>query len=155
MAETVELWRRNCQVISSLAEMITEENKHLKPSEDGMPLDGQLAHIVGTRKYWLGFADEGRASSLRWMDKDDPYTITGSLDEIRAELAKSAIALEDAVRAHESGRFGRHSDADAFLTYLIWHEGYHYGLITTALRVAGQGLSDEWEGRNAWGVMRG
>jgi hypothetical protein len=37
---------------------------------------------------------------------------------------------------------------------MIWHEGWHVGLIFLALRLAGEEPKQEWEEANVWGEWR-
>jgi hypothetical protein len=37
---------------------------------------------------------------------------------------------------------------------MVWHEGYHAGLILLALRNAGQEPTEEWDEYNIWALWR-
>jgi hypothetical protein len=37
---------------------------------------------------------------------------------------------------------------------MVWHDGWHVGLIFLALRLNGQEPREEWEEPNVWGLWR-
>ena len=41
-----------------------------------------------------------------------------------------------------------------FLQHMVWHDGWHVGLIFLALRLNGQEPPEEWEEPNVWGQWR-
>jgi|GEM_PF-4118545 len=84
-----------------------------------------------------------------------PYGV--SLDLIREQLALSALAVDDALEqglAH-AGPFSPYDHAIYFLQHLVWHEGYHAGLLLLALRNVGREPSEMWQEQHIWELWRG
>jgi len=152
----LDSWVRQAKIVDGVAERITERNKHAKPSPDGMPLYEQLAHIHKVRHYFLGQLDADLAKTLPnayrsgWSDPVD------DLDAVRGMLQESAAAVRLAVgKALESGgEAGWYSNPILYLQHMIWHEGWHVGLIFLGLRLNGDEPPEEWEEANVWGQWR-
>ncbi len=45
----LDSWDRQCRIVESVSSLVQEENRHLKPSPDGWPLDHHLAHMHKVR----------------------------------------------------------------------------------------------------------
>jgi uncharacterized damage-inducible protein DinB len=153
----LESWDRQARIVKAVAERVDESNKNAKPSEDGMPLYEQLAHIHLVRRFWLSQLDSERAAALGksylkgWQDPID------DLDQIRLLLDESALAIRQVMQgALETGEqeMGGYDHPVLFLQHMIWHEGWHVGLILLGLRLAGQEPPEEWEEANVWGEWR-
>lgn len=155
----VDSWRRQAAMIEALAERVHEGNRFVRPSEDGMALDMQLAHIHQCRRGWLraispevvdGFLPAVDVVGEEWVPLKD-------LGAIRSRLKDSAAAVErvflDGMSAG-GGRVGPYENPLLFLQHMIWHEGWHAGLIMTALRAAGEEPPEEWEELTIWGKWR-
>jgi uncharacterized damage-inducible protein DinB len=156
----LESWDRQAKIIDNLFELVNEGNKGAKPSEDGMPIFEQFAHIHNTRRFWLSKTDpsflEGYGKSYVQVSEDD-WEPVQDLGELRALLKASARAVGGATeKAVEGGTkpFGGYDDPVFFLQHMLWHEGYHFALISLALRLAGDEPAEEWEERNVWGLWR-
>ncbi len=37
---------------------------------------------------------------------------------------------------------------------MVWHEGWHAGIILLALRLNGREPAEQWEETNLWGIWR-
>lgn len=153
----LESWDRQCRIVAAVAGRIDESNRKAKPSEDGWPLDYQLAHIHKVRHYWLSQFAPARAAAM-----DDAFggtwdTPIQDLDEIRSLLAQSAIAVREAVRdalSDGAGPRGGYDHPVLFLQHMVWHDGWHVGLIMLGLRLAGQEPPEEWEEGHIWSEWR-
>lgn len=51
-------------------------------------------------------------------------------------------------------QFGWYDNPVLFIQHMVWHEGWHIGLIFLALRLAGQEIPEEWEETKVWGEWR-
>lgn len=153
----LESWDRQRRIVAAVASRVDESNRKAKPSADGWPLDHQLAHIQGVRREWLSqFAPE-RGAVLGESFVDGWKTPIGDLGAIKAQLDESGKAIREAVRealANGAAPSGGYDHPVLFLQHMVWHEGWHVGLILLALRLAGQEPSDEWEEANVWGEWR-
>jgi uncharacterized damage-inducible protein DinB len=156
----LDSWDRQCQIIDNLFELVTEDNKQAKPSEDGMPIVEQFAHIHNTRRFWLSQTDptflEGYGKSYVQV-ADDDWQPVQDLAQMRSLLKASAKAVRSATeKAVRDGKaqFGGYDHPVYFLQHMVWHEGYHFALISLALRLSGNEPSEEWEGANVWGLWR-
>ena len=49
----LDSWDRQAKIIDNLFDLVTEDLKNAKPSEDGMPIYEQFAHVHNTRRFWL------------------------------------------------------------------------------------------------------
>jgi len=147
----LDSWERQTRIVNAVAGRITEENRHALPSPDGKPLDRQLAHIHGVRLGWLSQASPKHADGLSMIEWD------GDLDGVRAALARSGEAIGAAMRellASGAEKAGPYDHPVLFLQHMIWHEGWHVGLIMLGLRLAGQEPPEEWEEAHVWGEWR-
>ncbi len=156
----LDSWDRQCQIVDSVASLIDEANRHVKPSEDGMSLDRQLAHMHGVRRFFLSQVAPKYAKGLVTASADSEGTPLADLDAIKACLVASGKAVREAVsEAIEKGGpiASEHVVYDnpvLFLQHMVWHDGWHVGLIFLALRLNGQEPPEEWEEPNVWGRWR-
>lgn len=156
----MESWDKQAQIMTNLASLVTEENKGLKPSDDGMDLEMQLAHVHSTRRYWLSqFSPEHleMSSPVReWTG--DGWKMIADLEEVKKQLALSAKQVSAAVSDHlkpgaEPG--GQYENPVMYLQHMVWHEGWHAGLIMLGLRLGGLEPAEEWEDPKIWQLWRG
>lgn len=159
-AALLDSWDRQCRIVDSVNSLIDEGNRHVKPSEDGMALDSQLAHMHGTRRYFLSQVAPEHATDIASGYADNEGTPLTDLDAIKACLAASGKAVREAVQegiekgGPMQGGHVVYDNAVLFLQHLVWHEGWHIGLIFLALRLNGQEPPEEWEEPNVWGLWR-
>lgn len=160
MDQLFDAYLRNQKMINNLAAFVTEENRHVKPSEDGMALDEQLAHLQNTRRFWLSSTGSTELDAIgrnyRQVSEDNWVPID-SLDEMRSNLDKSAQAVINLTRRllDEGATIcGAYDHPLYFLQHMVWHDGYHFALIHLALRNAGVEISEDWEEANVWGLWR-
>jgi uncharacterized damage-inducible protein DinB len=155
----LESWDRQAQIIANIASRIDASNRHAKASDDGWPIDEQLAHIHESRYYWLTKVapDQAKALGDVYIQIGDEWKAIEDLDEIKRQVGLSSIAVRIAVAgALDAGvtQFGPYTHSIMFLQHMLWHEGYHFALIVLALRNAGQEPPEEWEDENVWGIWR-
>lgn len=156
----LDSWDRQCQIVSSVATLIDEANRQVKPSEDGMSLDAQLSHMHGVRRFFLSQVAPKHAEGLVTAYADKEGTPLGDLDAIKACLQASGKAVRDAVEeglAKGGPMASEHVTYDnpvLLLQHMVWHDGWHVGLIFLALRLNGQEPPEEWEDPNVWGRWR-
>jgi uncharacterized damage-inducible protein DinB len=168
----LESWERQSQILLNLAGQVTEPLQNAKSSDDGMEIIQHLCHIHGCRSEWLGTispAHQARLGSVgQWSKRSDNadnpeqseqwvFTVTASWEEILQQLVVSSEAIRDAVReaiAEGKMKVGPYDHPVFFLQHMVWHEGYHVGLIMLALRLAGAEPAETWEEQNIWGLWR-
>lgn len=157
----LDSWDRQCRIIDAVVTRIDEGNRKAKPSEDGMSLDAQLAHMHSTRKYFLSEVAPEQAAGLASAYADRQGTPVADLQAIKDCLNASGIAIRNAVAdgfAKGGGPLkGEHAVYDnpiLLMQHMVWHEGWHIGLIFLALRLNGQEPPEEWEEPNVWGQWR-
>ncbi|MBX3095898.1 MAG: hypothetical protein KF812_03470 [Fimbriimonadaceae bacterium] len=155
----LESWDRQAKIIDSLAGLVNETNRKAKPSSDGWTLDYQLAHIHEVRYWWLSKCMPELAKTLgdALMDDGAMGVPIEDLDEIRRQLTVSERAVREATEAglKSGGKFGPYDNAVLFMQHMVWHEGYHAGLILLGLRLAGEDPSEEWCESHIWELWRG
>lgn len=156
----LESWDRQSAILDAVASLINQNNRGAKPSDDGWPLDAQLAHMHGTRCYFLSQVAPDLADGLPSAFIQDTRTPHPDLGHIRSCLAASSLAIKVAVaRGLEQGGplSGGHVVYDSpvlLLQHMVWHEGWHVGLIFLALRLNGEEPPEEWEEAEVWGRWR-
>ncbi len=153
----LDSWDRQCRIVEAIASKVDESNRHLKPSEDGWSLDFHLAHMHSVRHYFLTNVDPERGKQLGSSFTDGLTTPISDLAEIKSLLNQSGPAVRESVKeALENGveKFGWYDNPVLFLQHMVWHEGWHVGLITLALRLAGQEPAEEWAESKVWGEWR-
>ena len=157
IAALLDSWDRQCRIVNAVAERVTEENKLAKPSPGGMPLFEQLAHIHLVRKYWLAQLDAEGAELLAKSYTGGWEGPIEDLDSIRKMLRESGVTVRGAVEeaiAEGNEKAGFYDNPILFLQHMIWHEGWHVGLLFLGLRLAGDEPTEEWEEANVWGEWR-
>ncbi|MHB8635762.1 MAG: DinB family protein [Fimbriimonadaceae bacterium] len=156
----LDSWDRQCQIVNSVASLIDDKNRQVKPSDDGMALDGQLAHMHSVRKYFLSQVAPNHAAALTSAYADKEGTPLADLNEIKACLTASGAAVRGAVveglttGGPMTGANVVYDNPVLFLQHMVWHDGWHVGLIFLALRLNGQEPPEEWEEPNVWGRWR-
>lgn len=153
----LESWDRQCRILTNVATLINESNRHAKPSTDGWSLDFQLAHVHQVRRYWLSQVAPERAKAVAESFIDGWQTPISDLEQIKTLLDDSAVAVREAMVeliAKDVQSVGGYDHPVLFLQHMIWHEGWHVGLIFLALRLNGQEPPEVWEEPHVWGQWR-
>ena len=154
----IESWSRQSKAIDNLASLLNAELLETKPSPDGWTLAFHLCHLVETRVYWLR-----HTSSQPYAEFEDLYHQEGDewipnkdLEVIRANLKQSSEAIASwlASNLHRTDSAGPYDHPAIYLQHMVWHEGWHAGLIMLGLRLAGKEPPEEWEDPNIWGLWR-
>jgi len=156
----LDSWDRQCQIVTAVASRVTEQNRHAKPSPDGFSLAEQLCHMHGVRRYFLSQVAPRLFDALGGSITDDEGTPHPDLEVLRQNLRDSGAAVRQAVKeALERGGPMRgenvtYDNAVLFLQHMVWHDGWHVGLIMLALRLNGDEPPEEWEEAELWGLWR-
>ena len=157
----LDSWDRQCRIVEAVTTLIDEKNRNVKASEGGMSLDQQLAHMHNTRRFFLSQVAPDQAEGLTTAYADRDGTPLADLQAIKNCLKASGPAVRDAVReglangvAPMSSEHVTYHNPVLFLQHMVWHDGWHVGLIFLALRLNGQEPPEEWEEPNVWGLWR-
>lgn len=156
----LESWVRQCRIIDNLASAVTPELLDAKPDPDGWTLGFHLCHLHSVRRYWhmnaagleapVGPSLFTVVSDEEWVPSSDPAAIRARLAE-SAELVRSWVADR---LADGSQSVGNYDHPVLYLQHMVWHEGWHAGLIVLGLRLAGHEPTEEWECANIWDLWR-
>lgn len=153
----LDSWDRQCHIVDSIAGLIDESNKNVKPSEDGWPLYRHLAHMHKVRHFFLTNVAPDRAATIENGFGGGWETPIEDLDRIRELLKESGLAVREVVAdalAKGLDPIGWYDNPVLFLQHMVWHDGWHIGLITLGLRLNGQEQPDEWDEEHVWGQWR-
>ena len=112
------------------------------------------------RRFFLSQVAPGHAGNLAGVFQADRETPLEDLNAIKAALEASGAAVRAAVE--EGLQTGgpmksenvTYDNPVLFLQHMVWHDGWHIGLIFLALRKNGQEPPEEWEEPNVWGLWR-
>lgn len=158
--EILESWDRQCKILDNLASIVDESLIDAKPDAAGWTIAYHLCHVHHCRRGWLNAIDPESLKPIGRLIENDDSDLgawTRDVPTIRKELAKSGAAVRLMVSNHldaESGRVGPYSHVVEFLQHMVWHEGWHVGLIFLAMRLAGKEPEEIWEEHNVWGIWR-
>ncbi len=148
-------------MVNAVAGLVDEDNRHAKPSVDGWGLDAQLAHIHGVRRFFLSQVAPEQSAQLKSAYADSEGTPIQDLEAIKSHLHASHLAVREAVSQAMAGGGGAMKSENVtydnpvlLLQHMVWHEGWHVGLMILALRLNGQEPPEEWEEPNIWGRWR-
>lgn len=156
----LDSWSKQTGILKSLMTKVTEENRSFKPSPDGLALDAQLAHINNTRAFFLSQINEPQSDRLKWfkgVEFDGTSNIEEDIDTIKAQVELSGEVVREVLAdwfAEGAGRIAPYDHPVLFLQHMIWHEGWHTGLVMLALRLNGEEPTEEWEELNLWSAWR-
>lgn len=159
--QIIDSWNRQCAIVRAVTTRIDDQNRTFKPAEDSYSIDGHLAHMHHTRRYFLNHVapEEGSKLSRSFLNDDgteiaDIPTLVKNLDESGEAVAR---VVSHALQAGGNALSGEHVIYDhpiLLMQHLVWHEGWHVGQIMLALRVNGQEPAEEWEEAEMWGNWR-
>jgi uncharacterized damage-inducible protein DinB len=123
-------------------------------------MDAHLAHMHGTRRYFLSQVAPEHAADLASAYADREGTPVADLNVVKDCLEASGKAVREAVKdalakgGPMAGGHAVYENPVLFLQHMVWHEGWHVGLIFLALRINGQEPPEEWEEPNVWSQWR-
>lgn len=155
----LDSWDRQCRVIDNLAGLMTPELLQAKPDPDGWTVAYHLAHLHSTRRFWHMMAaglEEPVGPSL-YTQEGEEIIPSHDLAEIRARLAESGELVRSWTEqriADGSQQCGNYDHPVLYLQHMMWHEGWHAGLIMLALRLAGHEPNEDTECALIWDVWR-
>lgn len=156
----LESYRRQAEMVNCIAQLVTETNRKTKTDPEGWSLDFHLAHIHEVRYWWTkSIRPEavevfGDVFVGDWPDMSP----IDDLAEIRNQLSISGdVVLSLTKDLLDAGveKIGGYDHPVLYLQHMLWHEGYHFGLINLGLRLAGEEPSDEWSEKHVWEKWRG
>lgn len=156
----LDSWVRQSQIVDNLAGALTPELLESKPDPDGWTVAYHLCHLHSTRRFWHMMAsglEEPVGPSLFTVVSDEEWIPSGDLALIRERLAESAELVRSWVSdriADGSQKTGNYDHPVMYLQHMVWHEGWHAGLIVLAMRRAGAEPTEEWECANIWDLWR-
>ncbi len=156
-AAFLESWIRQAQIVDSVADLVTEENRSVKPSADGWSLDMHLAHMHGVRKFFMPQISEEWAAKLSSSYDDETQKPIADLQKIKQNLRESGEAVADIIRSAietDQTEGGWYDHPVLYFQHCLWHDGWHVSLIMLALRLNGQEPTEEWEEDRIWGLWR-
>lgn len=157
IAALLDSWDRQCRIVEAAASRVDESNRKFKPTPDGWALDMQLAHVHTTRRWFLSNVAPEVGKALPETMTDGWETPIEDLDAIKAALKQSGQAIRQVLAdafAAGTEKFGWYDNPVMFLQHMVWHEGWHVGMIFLALRVNGQEPPEEWEVAHVWDEWR-
>lgn len=153
-AALLDTWDRQCRILNNVGSLIDVSNRHIKPSPDGRTAAHQLAHIHRVRQCWLDEVAPESSAPLPSVFVVDWQVPIDDLEAIRSALDASASAVRQTVEtllAQGNPPAGPYPSVVHFLQHMVWHEGWHIGLLFLALRLNGQEPPEEWEDTQVWG----
>ncbi|HWD37453.1 MAG TPA: DinB family protein [Fimbriimonas sp.] len=156
-AQLLEMWDRQSGMIANISRLIDDSSKQFLPSPDGWSIAKHLAHVHEVRYWWLTKVAPDLANNLGESFQEDGETPLEDLQTIKDELAKSAHAVRTALERElrdETQQTGPYSHPVQYLGHMVWHEGWHAGIILLALRLNGREPAEQWEETNLWGIWR-
>lgn len=156
----LDSWDRQAKIIRDLAEKVHPSLLQVKPSEDGMSILEQFCHIHNTRKFWMSRFSPGHLEGVgkSYQQIGDEWVPLDDFEEVKLLLDQSAAMVRNAVGealANGAGQLGNYENPVLYLQHMVWHEGWHAGLVMLALRLAGQEPSEDWEDQHLWQPWRG
>lgn len=155
-------WQTYNDAIMETVRALTDEQLALRPAEDQWPVWAVVAHMAGTRVFWLcGIAGEPGAASTPFQDPLAPEGWEDDLEHPRSALElvaalTSTWAVVDGclgrwtpdmlgerfVRDTPTGR--QHHSRGQLLLRLLTHEAYHAGEISQTLGLHGLPPIEPW-----------
>jgi uncharacterized damage-inducible protein DinB len=151
LAALLDSWDRNNTILLNLLHALPEGGLEARVMAGSPSIAEMLTHIHYVRLVFV-FEDApefaGDVPEKEWGDERDP-------GRIAERLSESAKVVRDAVRGRLAAGRGMDLHYDhpiLLLQHMLWHEGYHYGQMKLALKVAGHPITDEEAGPISWDV---
>jgi uncharacterized damage-inducible protein DinB len=147
----LDSWDRNNTILVNLLRALPEGGLEAR-SMEGSPSVGEMfTHIHYVR---LVFVFEDAPEFAKDVPENE-WVAERDRELMAQKLNESAKVVRDAVKSRvEEGReMNLHFDHPILLLQqMVWHEGYHYGQIKLALKLAGRPLTDKEAGPVSWWV---
>ncbi len=154
----LDSWDRQAKIVNDLAGLVTDKNRNVQPAAESWPIARHFAHIHQTRRFWLNMFSKPHQESLSdaFVKVGETWQPIEDFEEIKRQLSLSAKAVRDAAaNALKGGPFSQYEHPIYFIQHMVWHEGWHVGLIMLGLRNAGDEPPEEWEDKHLWVPWRG
>jgi uncharacterized damage-inducible protein DinB len=150
----IESWKRNAQMVENLLGLYDATLLQARTDPDGWTAEAHFAHIHSVRMYWLRIASGQSFEGVRRLT-DENWELKPDMD-LRAALAESRDAVEGWLAANldRTDRAENYDHPALYLQHMLWHEGWHFGLLTLILRLQGHEPSEEWECAHVWDLWR-
>jgi len=155
----LESWDRQAAIVNTIASLVQPTHLNFRPAPSETTVAFHLCHIHEVRYFWLNKVSPEHAKDLGdvFVQVDDDWEPITDLTVIREQLALSGRKVGEAVRellARDVQSVGGYDHPALFLQHMVWHDGWHVGIIMLALRVGGFEPSEEWEEEHIWGQWR-
>lgn len=153
----LDSWRRQCRIWDNLVTLLTPELLQSTPQGSWSVME-HLAHVHEVRAYWFANVQgqKGWAFEALYEKVGDEWRVIPDFKRIQTELHASGEAIASWLEQNlgREKKAGNYDHPALFLQHMIWHEGYHFGLVMLALRIAGAEPPEEWECPNVWDLWR-
>ena len=106
---------------------------------------GYLAHIAGSKKWWLSHLDKEESDRLPdlYQGTEGNFVAEKNLETIKRVFAQtSRTLLETAERAENKGKLP-YASLELYLIHMTMHDAHHRGQLLLALKTNGFPLPDE------------
>ena len=160
----LDSWNRQARIIDNLAGLVTPELLEAKADPNGWTIAFHFAHIHSTRRSWhmnaAGLEAPVGPSLYTVMgdgERMEDYVPSHDVAEIRLRLSESAALVHDWTAeqiALGTQQAGNYDHPVLYMQHMLWHEGWHAGIIVLALRLAGIEPTDEEECAMIWDLWR-
>lgn len=150
----LESWDRQADIVNRLAAQIEEGDLDFRAGSGEGTIAYHLCHIHECRWFWLSKVSKKYAERLGDLFPDGQPI--HDLTTIRAEIKKSGeaigAAMAELLPVGEPGI--NYTHPIHFMQHMLWHDGWHVGVIVLTLRQNGHEPTDAWMEENMWGVWR-
>jgi uncharacterized damage-inducible protein DinB len=134
-----QAWQINEGMNKILLEHLTPEMLALRTPNNGWSVAGYLAHLAGSKKWWLTHLNEEAAGTLPdlYEETTGKMIVETDLVKIKAVFAQTSnVILESAENASDKGKLP-YPSLDVYLIQDMIHDGHHRGQILLSVRSAG------------------
>ena len=152
-----ETWRVNDGMNTVLLEHLSPEMLSIPTPDKAWSVAGYLAHIAGSKKWWLSHLDEEKSDRLPdlYQGTEGNFVAEKDLETIKRVFAQtSRTLLETAERADTKGTLP-YASLDLFLLHMTMHDAHHRGQLLLTLRTAGHAPPDEDDFWGGWWPEQG
>lgn len=151
IAQVLDAWRRNNDVLLYLLDHIPEEGFAALPAGSrGRDVAAVFSHLHRVRAGWVHFHETGKRPGSPRYDKSKPPAKA----QLRKSLQESGAAVERFVeKALREGARPRMFGGSIvrWMAYLLTHDAHHRGQIMLALKQSGMRLPNKIAIEGLWG----